>query len=269
MGKMKLSFVVELPDGLSSSGCNTDWVRQVSLLSSLGYEGVEISINNVGQMPLKSLEAILQKCHLGVSAIGTGRIYSVDNLSLCSIDNDIRSAAVGRLKQHIDLAQHLNTQVIIGLVRGQIKKCLEKEQQRNRVIGSLKKICDYAEVKKVILALEPINRYETSFFNTVEEVIAVIETIKSACLRVLLDTFHVNIEEKDFTFPFMRAADYISHIHFADSNRRCPGEGHINFKEVFSALEEIKYNKFISGEMITASNFDNCAKNYIQYMRQN
>ena len=109
---------------------------------------------------------------------------------------------------------------------------------------------------------------ECNFLNTAGETARVINQIKSPNLKILLDTFHMNIEEKNPCATIVEVKEYISHIHVADSNRQYPGNGHINFNTICRTLREIKYKGFISGEMLPFPNLETALKQYIVKMKE-
>jgi D-psicose/D-tagatose/L-ribulose 3-epimerase len=96
----------------------------------------------------------------------------------------------------------------------------------------------------VDVAIEPLNRFETSFLNTVEQGCVLVEAIAGARIGLLLDTFHMNIEEQEIGSSIVRAARHIKHFHTCENNRGAPGSGHIDWRDVFTALKKIKYDRF-------------------------
>ena len=122
--------------------------------------------------------------------------------------------------------------------------------------------------KKVILTIEPLNRYECNFLNRADEIVELIKQIKSPNLKILLDTFHMNIEEKNLRDTIIETRENISHVHIADSNRKYPGMGHIDFIEICRTLREINYKGFISGEMLPSPNLETAMKQYIAKMKE-
>lgn len=266
---MKISFVVIIPENLSTSAPQKAWRDKLLLLSSLGYDGIELAIKNTKAVDLKIIEKSITKSKLELPAIGTGLAYVEDRLSLSSPDKNIRLAAIERIKWHIDFAEVFKSQVIIGLMRGKLGLDGSKTQKKcfSNLKGSFGKICDYAAKKNIIIAVEPINRFETTFLNTTEETVNFIKELKCSNLKILLDTFHMNIEEKNFSESFSRAAKYISHIHFADSNRKCPGDGHIDFAQILDNLKSIGYDKYLSAEILLIPDFKKCAQRYLGYLK--
>ncbi|MBM3703329.1 MAG: TIM barrel protein, partial [Actinobacteria bacterium] len=98
--------------------------------------------------------------------------------------------------------------------------------------------------------LEPINRYEINFINTMEEGYRFIEKVAEDNLLLLIDTFHMNIEEPSTTQSIKNFGSLIGHIHIADSNRKAPGLGHIDFLSIIAQLMKINYRSFLSAEII-------------------
>jgi sugar phosphate isomerase/epimerase len=96
--------------------------------------------------------------------------------------------------------------------------------------------------------LEPVNRYELGYHNRVQEIIPVIQQIDRPNIRVLLDTFHMNIEEASISAAVVQAAPYLGHLHIADSNRLAPGRGHFNFSEFFALLDAVGYEGDVTVE---------------------
>jgi sugar phosphate isomerase/epimerase len=134
------------------------------------------------------------------------------------------------------------------------------------LIEALKELSDFNE--NVKLAIEPINRYETDIVNTVKSGLDLIEKIDRKNIGLLLDTFHMNIEEPSITESIKIAKSSLFHFHIADSNRWHPGAGHINFKEVLETLNNIGYDNYISAEIMPMPDPDTAAKNTIDYMRK-
>jgi sugar phosphate isomerase/epimerase len=104
------------------------------------------------------------------------------------------------------------------------------------------------------MLLEPLNRYEGDYLNTIEDVLAVIHEIEASNLKILADTFHMNIEEADITASFRRAGESLGHVHLVDSNRQAPGHGHLDIKSVLKVLRDMNYQGYISFETLPLPN---------------
>ncbi|MHB1337117.1 MAG: TIM barrel protein [Candidatus Humimicrobiaceae bacterium] len=234
----------------------------------LGYQGVELSLLDSKNIDQKWLLARLEKLNLKVFAIATGQSYINDGYSLFDAEESNRLNAVERLKGHIDVASKLSAMVIIGGVRGKLTELVENKKAEE-VKGELALIecLKYAEKKNVILLIEPINRYETNLINTLQEGIELIEKLSMDNLKLLPDTFHMNIEEKSIEESLIEAKQYIKYIHFADSNRWAPGSGHTNFESIISTLVKINYKNAIGIEIFPEPDDYLAAKQAIYYLR--
>jgi sugar phosphate isomerase/epimerase len=117
-------------------------------------------------------------------------------------------------------------------------------------------------------ALEPLNRYETDLIHTVAAGLDLIDRVGANNFGLLLDTFHMNIEEPSMEESIRRCGSRIFHFHVADSNRWHPGAGHLDFKRVLDALFETEYNGWVSGEFMPVPNADTGAQRAMAYLKQ-
>jgi sugar phosphate isomerase/epimerase len=105
----------------------------------------------------------------------------------------------------------------------------------------VREVAKYAEKKDILLAIEPINRYETYLVNSVQDALCYSREVNSSHVKIMVDTFHMNIEERDIPEAIRIAGNNLINVHLADSNRCSVGRGHINFKALIKALKEINY----------------------------
>jgi len=108
----------------------------------------------------------------------------------------------------------------------------------------------YAAQRGVELVLEPINRYETNFLNTVAETLAFLDEVAAPNVGLLFDTFHANIEEPSLAGSLRAAGQHLKHVHTADSNRWAPGSGHLDFAAVVATLRQSGYDGWLSAEIL-------------------
>jgi sugar phosphate isomerase/epimerase len=120
---------------------------------------------------------------------------------------------------------------------------------------------------KVVLLIEPVNRYETNVINTVEEGLELIRSIDSKQLKLLPDTFHMNIEERSIEDSIIKAGDDLGYIHFADSNRLAAGLGHLDFSSIVGALKKISFDGPIGVEVLPKPDDHAAAKQAIQFIK--
>ena len=245
-----------------------DLDKGLEVISDLGYRGVELSMLDSKKIDRKWLLDKLKELNLKVYALATGQSYYTDGYSLFDHEEKYRLKTVERFKGHIDLAFKLGAMVIIGGIRGELtgspqEKKLQEAEGRLALIECLR----YAEEKDVVLLIEPINRYETNLINTLQDGMELINGIGSKNLKLLPDTFHMNIEEKSIEESLTKAKSYIGYIHFADSNRWAPGLGHIDFKSIISTLMKIGYKGAIGIEILPEPDDYSSAKKSIEFLK--
>ena len=248
---MKLSVVLSTQQtqfqAASFSGSLT---QNIADIAAMGYDGVELAIRDPKLVDVDALEALTREHGLRVPAIGTGQAWGEEKLSFTDPDESVRRAAIERVKSHVPLAARFNAVIIIGLVRGIIKPGITQEQGMAWVCEALQECSTAAKPYGVRLALEPINRYETTLVNSVAHGMALIDRVGADNFGLLLDTFHMNIEEPDILQSISTCGDRIFHFHVADSNRWYPGAGHLDFSGILSRLQSTGYDGFVSGEFM-------------------
>lgn len=229
----KLSIVLSCPatrfDAATLMG---DFEHNLSFLAGLGYEGVELAIRNPDEIDYPKINKLINKFTLTVPAIGTGQAWGEENLSFSDPDESIRTQAIQRIIAHIPEAALLKAKIIIGLIRGKTQPGVSCEQAIEWIVEGLKLSAQAAAIQGVCLCLEPINRYETDLVNTVAEGLDLINQIGMDNMGLLLDTFHMNIEEADIHDSIKKAGHKIFHFHIADSNRWYPGAEHLDFARI-------------------------------------
>ena len=264
---MKLSIVLSAqPASFSALSYQGHLASNLKKIKNLGFDGVELAIRNPGLLNFSELDQLLKQNKLHVPAIGTGQVYGEDGFSFTHPKSDIRKAAVERISSHLELAEKWGAVVIIGLIRGQAVQEVNKIQAEAWLLEALKSCA--SQNKNVKLAIEPINRYETNLLNTVSECLNFLDKLKLDNVGLLLDTFHMNIEEPSIIRSLESARERLFHFHVADSNRWYPGAGHIDFTSIVQTLIKINYHAYISGEMLPLPDGDRSAKNMIEYMKK-
>jgi sugar phosphate isomerase/epimerase len=128
-------------------------------------------------------------------------------------------------------------------------------------------LCDHAATKRVTLMIEPVNRYEIDFVNSVPEGVELIRAVDRPNLKLMPDLFHMNIEDDRIGETLERNIEHVAYVHFADSNRRAPGWGHLDFKEVLNHLKRAAYSGWISVEILPVPDPDTAAKQAADYLR--
>ncbi len=266
---MKLSIVLSTqPAQFQAATFKGDLETNLASIASLGYDGVELAIRDPKLVDLDRLNDLVCKYNLKVPAIGTGQAWGEEGLSFTDPDPNIRQAAIERIKSHIPAAARFEAVIIIGLIRGIVKPGVSGEQAMKWHIQALRECSGAAQPYGVRLALEPINRYETTLINNVTQGLELIKRVGTENFGLLLDTFHMNIEEPVIEESIRICGKHIFHFHVADSNRWYPGAGHVNFKAIRETLASIGYQGWVSGEFLPKPDAETAAQRGIAYLHQ-
>ncbi len=239
------------------------------LAHQLGYDGVEVHVRRPSEIDRDKLKKLADQYDLGIPTIGTGMAATQEGLAFPDPDPDIRRRTVERIKEQIALARHLKSAVTIGSVNGLLgADAQQRPIRREAALSCLQECTKIAADAGVTLLLEPLNRYECDYLNRLEEAMGVIGQIGMSNLKLLADTFHMNIEEVDIPASLRRAASALGHIHLADSNRQPPGYGHLDVREVLQALRDIDYHGYLSFEVLPLPNVRQATEDAIQTVKQ-
>jgi sugar phosphate isomerase/epimerase len=218
----------------------------VAVSRELGLEGIEISMRSCDELDRRELETMLDEAGLQLAAVASGRVFLEEGLSLADVDEAGRARAVARVQALTEYAAAFGAPVIVGLVRGRGGG----EGDVERFIAALQACADHAAELGTGLLVEPINRYETASLNTVAETLAALDRVGRPNVAILLDAFHMNIEEVSLGAAIRTAGARLGYFHVADSNRRAPGMGHTDFDEVVAALSAVGYEGWLSAEVL-------------------
>lgn len=266
---MKLSIVLSThPAQFQAATFKGDLASNLSRIAGLGYDGVELAIRDPRQVNAEALVELVSSHGLVVPAIGTGQAWGEEGLSFTSDDPAIRAAAIERAESHVPLAARLGAIVIIGLLRGITPKGQTHERSMDYLVEALQVCSSAAAAQGVRLALEPLNRYETDLIRTAADGLALLEQVGAENLGLLLDTFHMNIEEPSIEQSIRKCTGHLFHFHVADSNRWHPGAGHLDFASVLETLGEIGYEGFVSGEFMPQPDAETAAERGLSHLRR-
>ena len=225
----------------------------IERVASLGYDGIEL----VGEPEIYRAKEVnnLVK-NQGIKVISICGMYpgpGENNLrALCHFEKKERQKAIDYVKACVDLAlevEALSVLVVPSLV-GRPEYFHSKEEDIKWAIDSLQIAGEYAEDKKIILTIEPINRYEVGLVNSIEDALKIAKKVNNHFVRIMGDTFHMQIEEGDGIANAIRRAGkyWLRHLHAADNTREAPGKGTMNWREIIRALYDIEYGGGISLE---------------------
>jgi len=217
-----------------------------------GFESVEIPIEDPSHIDPAYVKRELDRhglvCGSACACMGPGRDFRGTPAE--------QKTAMDYCKTLIDQIVVLGCPSLIGPVYSVVGKAdaVEPAQQKTEwalVVQNLKELALYAEGRGRQICIEPLNRFETDFLNTCDQGLKLIKAIGSKAVKLHLDTFHMNIEEK-FQGPAIRKAGrLLGHFHACGSDRGTPGNDHINWKPIAAALKGIGYKGDVVIESFT------------------
>ena len=217
-----------------------------------GFDSVEIAVEHESHIDPAYIKSELDRngliCGTLCGAFGPGR-------DLRGSEEE-QKASLAYIQQLIDMMETLGASTLVGPVYSAVGRAeLVPEQERaaqwRLVVENLKQACRYAERQGKKIAVEPLNRFETDFINTCGQALRMVEDVGSPALSVLLDTFHMNIEEKDPARAILQAGKKLGHFHACGSDRGTPGNDHTDWESIAAALEKVGYEKHVVIESFT------------------
>lgn len=246
---MKLKFKLSCQENL---GAGSTFAQRCSMLSDFGFEAVEIWGRDLLEKPeqLASYKKTLEQCGLKVSVVVIG-------YHGCLLDPAPaqRKIAVNDIKELLKISGALNAVglIIVPVFGGPritdlspLETAVELEDRL--MISYLKELGPCAQQAGTKLILEPLNRGETHYLNTLDQAAKLIKAANVDGLALMGDLFHMNIEETDICKALERNQDKLAHIHLADNTRLEPGTGMTNFAAVFETLKKTGYPYYVSLE---------------------
>lgn len=258
---LRLCFYMRVPEQKDA-----EFEADVKLAKELGYWGIEPEVRDPNTVDAAYLEETIRGAGLQMSHIATGPGYVVDGLCLTDPGSAGRAAAIERLEGQIALGQKWGLGIIIGSMRGKVANEDQREQTLDWLIDGLRTLSKgLAPDQRIIV--EAINRYETNICNTAAETVALLERGGLNGVAALLDTFHMNIEEKTLSQALRDTGARLGHVHFSDSNRCATGTGHIDYAEMNETLNEIGYDKCVTVEVLKKPDLQTAMKISIEHLR--
>jgi D-psicose/D-tagatose/L-ribulose 3-epimerase len=175
---------------------------------------------------------------------------------LAVADEEAAAATAEYLEHCVAVAARIGSPVVAGPMYAAVGRCwrLDPGERRatvERVAQRLRPVAERAGERGVRLAVEPLNRYETSLINTVEQGLELVELVGSEACGLLLDTYHMNIEEKHPAAAARGAGSRIAHVHGCGTDRGAPGDDDFDWAGFFAALDEVGYAGTITIESFT------------------
>ncbi|HXJ60742.1 MAG TPA: sugar phosphate isomerase/epimerase [Verrucomicrobiae bacterium] len=217
-----------------------------------GFETVEIPVEDISHIDPVHVRQELDKhglkCGSVCACMGPGR-------DLRGTPEE-QKTCMDYCKQLMDQMGPLGCPSMIGPVYSVVGKADAVEPARQKeewalVVKNLKELAQYAQDKGVQICIEPLNRFETDFCNTCDQGLRLLKAVGSKAVKLHLDTFHMNIEEKNQAAAIRKAGKVLGHFHACGSDRGTPGGDHIDWKSIAKALKTIRYQGDVVIESFT------------------
>jgi D-psicose/D-tagatose/L-ribulose 3-epimerase len=228
---------------LFTSPFTTESVSLFPQFKKWGFDSVEIALEDASHIDPATVKKALDDnglvCGSICAAMGGGRDFRGTSAA--------QKGAMDYLKAVVDLSPALGYPTLIGPLYSEVGRAdlvprEEYKQQWDTVVKHLRTLAMHAGSLGVKLAIEPLNRFETDFINTCDQALSMVNEVNEASLLVHLDTFHMNIEEKDSAKAILKAGNKLAHFHACGSDRGTPGNDHINWPGIFGALKQAGYD---------------------------
>lgn len=233
----------------------------------LGYHAIEIHLREDDDVDYQEVLQTMQETGVKVSSIVTGRLNTEGKCSLIDDAPYIVETTVNHMKQYIDMAAVLKTDIVIGWVKGNVPEGGKREKYLKRLAKNLRVLAEYAMEKNVKINIEVINRYEVNVFTTSKELVDFLNEYQIPNCYVHLDTFHMYIDEANPVEAIQIAKGKIGYFHLADNSRRYPGSGQIDFKKILKALDEAGYDGYLAVECFPYPNGEIAAQKALAYLK--
>jgi D-psicose/D-tagatose/L-ribulose 3-epimerase len=240
---------------LVSSGFTDTDLPLISTFEKYGAQLVELAIVEPASVSVPKLKAALAASSLEQAVIcgafGSGR-------DLRGSSSEVANA-IQYVSELIEMAHTLGAKIVCGPMysrtgRSGAHSAEERESQLEQIASGLQKLCRKAEAAGIILALEPLNRFETDCINTMEQAVEMIDRVGSDALKIHIDTFHMNIEEADSGAAIRKYAEHIGHVHASASHRGLLGNDQVDWIGVLGTLHDVGYEGDIVIESFSEDN---------------
>lgn len=236
------------------SPCTTDELKTLApKVKQMGFDWIEVPLEAIGDVDYAQGAQIIRDHGLGVStcaAMGPDR-------DLIHSDPAIQQNGMTYIRQCIDATHALGGTNLVGPIYSAVGRVWqqtadERAKDVDLLVRNLGELSRYAGDKGVVLGIEPLNRFETSFLNLAEQAIEVIDRVDHPSCKIMLDSFHMNIEEKSLGAAIRKTGVRLAHFHACENDRGAPGSGNVTWNEVAQALKDIHFDGPVVIESFTS-----------------
>jgi D-psicose/D-tagatose/L-ribulose 3-epimerase len=239
---------------LWTSPLSTDELARLAThVAGMGFDMIEVPIEGTDDLDYARAARVVRDAGLAVSvcaAIGPDR-------DLIHPDARIRANGVAYVRHCIEAAHTLGATNVLGPMYSAVGRTWqatadERKRDLDLLVTQLSQLSSHAAEHGVVLCVEPLNRFETSFINLAEQLIEVVDRVDNPACGMLLDTFHMNIEEKSLGDAIRASGTRLKHLHACENDRGAPGSGHVPWQDVAKGCRDIGYDGPVVIESFTS-----------------
>ncbi|MEO6914222.1 MAG: sugar phosphate isomerase/epimerase family protein [Chitinophagaceae bacterium] len=215
----------------------------IKKVKEMGYDILEVAVEDKDQIDWPTLKALAKEANINITISGA---FGPDR-DISSTDPVIRKNGLSYIIDCVKIAADMGSPIFTGPVYSAVGKtrivsAKQKQQERDWCIENLKEAAAIAADHDVIIGVEPLNRFETDMINTAEQALSLVKEIDHKNIKISLDTFHCNIEEKNVPNAIrMVGKELLCHVQGNECDRGTPGTGHFDWKGTKQALIDINY----------------------------
>jgi len=236
-------------------------------IREIGFEGVELSLPHPLGFDVEDLAAQAAEAQLAICSFLSGWFYFNQGLCLCSPAAEVRARAEAALLDRLDLAARFGAVLVVGQMQGFLQDEPDVEAAHGRIADALRRVSRAAEARGVTIVMEPVNHLQAGFNNTVADVLAMVRRVGSPALKPMVDTFHMNVEEKSITEPIYRVGAELRHVHLCETNGSVFGSGHLHFPAVCRALADVGYAGYVSCKIYRGATWEEGASTAMEVLK--
>lgn len=217
--------------------------RLVPHVAEMGFDMIEVPIENTDDIDYARAAEVIRDHNLDVSVC----VMMSPDRDLIHPEAKVRENAVAYVRHCIEATQALGGTNLVGPLYSAVGRVWlstpeERERDMDLLVQQLRTLAEYAADHGVVLCIEPLNRFTTSFIYMASQAVEVVERVGHPACQIMLDTFHMNIEERSLGDTIRAVGPHLHHLQVAENDRSAPGQGHIPWSEVATALQEINYD---------------------------
>ena len=208
----------------------------------LGFDVIDINVSHPERFPAAAVKR--EVAAVGIEAVTTIGLPADSNP--ISPDPAVRKHALETLKRMVDINNEIGSKILAGVLYaawGYLSGRCRTDEEWNWSVAAMREACDYAaSTSDLILAIEPVNRFESHFINIAEDAVSYCKAVGTPNLKVHLDSFHMIREEMSYKGAVETCGkEYLGYVHVCENNRGIPGTGQVPWQEFFTALKKVGY----------------------------